>query len=91
MKAKLCRGGGAPRKLMLPALRVLGVAGLLSAVLSSAAGFLSAPLFLAAAGVVMMMANVYAIVAGAGAVAQEKQALQETQEPGGQPANGGGQ
>lgn len=70
------------------AVRVLGVAGLLSAVLSSAAGFLSAPPFLAAAGVVMMMANLYAIVAGAGGV-QETQALPDTRNPVGERANGG--
>lgn len=71
------------------AVRVLGAAGLLAAALSSAAGFLPAPFLLGAAGVVMMAANLYALTANTGAVAQETQALQETQDPVGKHANGG--
>lgn len=41
--------------------RVLGAAGLLSAVLSSSAGFFAAPFLLGVAGVIMTLANLYAL------------------------------
>lgn len=69
------------------AVRVLGGCGLVAAALSSAAGFFASPSFLAAAGVVMMAANLYALATGG--VAQETQALQETRNPVGERANGG--
>lgn len=96
MKAKSSRGESAPRKWTpsrstVTAVRVLGAAGLLSAALSSAAGFFGAPFLLGVAGLVMIAANVYAITADEDGrpLAQEEQALQETQGPDGQHANGG--
>jgi hypothetical protein len=46
------------------AVRVLGFCGLLSAVLSAAAGFFEVPLLLGVAGATMVVGNVYAIVGG---------------------------
>ena len=46
------------------AVRVLGLCGLLSAILSAAAGFLEIPILLGAAGATMVVGNIYAIVAG---------------------------
>lgn len=46
------------------AVRVLGFCGLLSAVLSAAAGFLEFPILLGFAGATMVLGNVYAIVGG---------------------------
>lgn len=76
------------QKLNVPAaVRVLGACGLAASALSSAAGFFAMPSLLGVAGVVMTAANLYALTTGA--VAQETQALQETQDPVGKHANGG--
>lgn len=44
--------------------RILGLCGLLSAVLSAAGGFLEVPLLLGIAGATMIVGNLYAIVGG---------------------------
>jgi hypothetical protein len=50
------------RRAQVSAVRVLGGAGILSAILSALAGFLSMPILLGAASTFMLVANVYALV-----------------------------
>lgn len=74
METNLMFGSGGPKSQRAPrntsiartarAVRVLGFCGLLSAVLSAAAGFLEFPILLGFAGATMVLGNVYAIVGG---------------------------
>lgn len=71
METNLTFGSGGPKSQRAPrntstarAVRVLGFCGLLSAVLSAAAGFLEFPILLGFAGATMVLGNVYAIVGG---------------------------
>lgn len=82
----LTKSSKGPRPLDGDAVRVLGAAGLLSAVLSSSAGFFALPFLLGVAGVIMTLANLYALATGAG---QETPALQEAAGADTQPAAGG--
>lgn len=71
METNLTFGSGGRKSQRAPrntssarAVRVLGFCGLLSAVLSAAAGFFEVPLLLGVAGATMVVGNVYAIVGG---------------------------